>query len=648
MRDERKVVVIYIALTLAAFIAFEQVRRNGFISFDDYQYVTQNPHVNGGISCESVLWAFTSPNCGMWHPLTSLSHMLDCGLFGLNPAWHHLTSLLFHIANALMLFWVLKRMTGAVWQSAFVAAVFALHPLNVESVAWIAERKNLLSCLFWLLTIAAYLCYVRRPSVSRYLLTLLVFVMALMSKPVAVTLPLVLLLLDYWPFGRFDFGREWKNLYRLVLEKVPFLTLSGAISVVTLLAQRNIGAVISTGGLALKIRIANTFVSYLKYIEKMFWPSRLAMFYPHPAGKLSMWQAAAAALVLLGISVWVIRLARSHRYLPVGWLWYLGTLVPVIGLVQSGEQAWADHYAYVPLIGLFIIIAWGLDDMSANWRYRKVVLGVSAAIAMAALLLCTRIQVRHWRDNITLYEHTLRVTENNTGIHYNLGLALWSQGKVDEAISHFYQSIKIFPNCPDVHNSMGLALLEKGKLDGAITYFTNALKLKPDYLDAQLSLGTALAAQGKIDQAIGHFNKVLEIKPDEAHAHYNLGQAYAQQGDSEKAFYHWNEALKLQPDSVVFINNLARIMAIHRNPKFRNPAEAVRLALQACEMTGYNDPEFLDTLAAAYAADGKFSQATETAEKAIKLAEAASQKDLAQEIRQRMQLYKIGKAYREK
>jgi tetratricopeptide (TPR) repeat protein len=648
MRGKRKVVIIYVALTLAAFIAFEQVRRNGFISFDDYQYVTQNPHVNGGISCESVLWAFTSPHCGMWHPLTSLSHMLDCELFGLNPAGHHLANLLLHILNTLLLFSVLKAMTGAVWQSAFVAAVFALHPLNVESVAWIAERKNLLSCLFWLLTIAAYLCYVRRPSVSRYLLTLLVFVMALMSKPVVVTLPLVLLLLDYWPFGRFDFGLNWKKLYRLVLEKVPFLTLSGAVSVVTLVVQQNIGAVVPTGGLPLKIRIANTFVSYLKYIEKMFWPSRLAMFYPHPAGKLSMWQAAASALVLLGISMWVIRLARSHRYLPVGWLWYLVTLLPVIGLVQSGEQAWADHYAYVPLIGMFIIIAWGLDDMSANRRYRKVVLGAAAAIVLAVLLLCTRIQVRYWQDNITLYEHTLTVTENNTGIHYNLGLALWSQGKIDEAISHFYQSIKIFPNSPDVHNSMGLALLEKGKPDGAIMYFTNALKLKPDCLDAQLSLGTALAAQGKFDQAIGHFNKVLEIKPDDARAHYNLGQAYAQQGDFEKAFEHWNQALELQPDSTVFIDNLARMMAIHRNPKFRNPAESLRLALQACEMTGYNEPRFLDTLAAAYAADGKFSQAIETAEKALKLAEAADKKELAGQIRDRLQLYKAGRPYIEK
>jgi len=378
---------ICLALVLATFIAYEPMRHNGFVNYDDDVYVTENRNVNRGITAESVFWAFTNPHRSMWHPLTSLSHMLDCQLFGLVPFWHHLTSLLFHIAGTLLLFWILKRMTGAVWLSAFVAAVFALHPLNVESVAWVAERKSVLSSFFWMLTIAAYLRYAERPGIDRYLLVVLVFCLALMAKPMVVTLPFALLLLDYWPLGRFQWGRQsreessmqsesakvsYRNSpsWRLVVEKIPLFILSAVLSVITFIAQKSGGAVMWTDSLPLNFRIPNALVSYLTYIGKMFWPSRLAVFYPHPRGTVSIWLAVVVALLLLALSIWVIRSARSRRYLLVGWLWYLGTLVPVVGLVQAGGQARADRYMYLPMIGLLIIITWGLCELAAKWRYR--------------------------------------------------------------------------------------------------------------------------------------------------------------------------------------------------------------------------------------------------------------------------------------
>jgi hypothetical protein len=459
-------------LVITALAAYWPVLKCEFVKYDDDKYVTENPHVRRGITYESVIWAFTTPHFHMWHPLTSLTHLLDYQLFGLNPTWHHLTSLLFHIASTLLLLSILKRMTTAVWPSLFVAAAFALHPLNVESVAWVAERKNVLSTFFWMLTIAAYIRYTDRSCLGRFMLVVLVFALATLTKPMVVTLPFVLLLLDYWPLGRLQIKRLNKEqdlaqteseqvdgrrvpLWRLFVEKIPLFVLIGALSAVTYIAQQKGGVMSGWGNVPLKYRCTNALVSYVSYISKMVWPSRLAVFYPHPFNKLPIWQVVASALVLLAVSVAVLWFARRRKYLTVGWLWYLGILVPVIGLVQVGSQAMADRYTYLPFIGLFIIIAWGLQELSANWRYRRIVLGASALAVLLALAICTRLQLRHWRNNRALFEHAISVTDDNFVMNNNYANVLKDMGQVEKAIEHFYRALRIRPNSPEIYNNLG-------------------------------------------------------------------------------------------------------------------------------------------------------------------------------------------------
>jgi len=563
--------LICIALTLATVVAFEPLSHNEFIGYDDGHYVTENPYVQSGLTGKSILWAFTSLHgeISYWHPLTWLSHMLDCELFGLNPLGHHLTSLLFHIANTLLLFWVLKRMTGAVWQSAFVAAAFALHPLGVESVAWAAERKNVLSGFFWMLTIAAYIRYAERPCIGRYLPVVLALCLGLMAKPTVVTLPFVLLLLDYWPLDRF----QWKNLRFLVCEKIPLLFLAAVLSAVTFFAQKGIGAVAPADKLGLNLRLANAFVSYIRYIGKIFYPAGLAVFYPHPLRSLPLWQPIVCLFILVVVSAAVIYVGR--RYLVVGWLWYLGVLVPVIGLVQVGNQAMADRYTYLPAIGIFIMLTWGITELLAGWRFRKIVFS-AAGLIFIILILYTRTQLRYWRNNFTLYEHALKVTANNYVAYNNLGAAFQSEGMLEEAIGHYRR----------------------------------ALRIRPDYFFTHCNLGSALQSQGRFSEAAGHYQYALGLKP-----HY------------------------------IPLNNLAWLKATHADPDFYDPEEAIHLAEQACELSDYRKPDILDTLAAAYAAAGRFSHAIETAQKAMDIAESAGQKALANEIRKRMELYKAGQPY---
>ncbi len=569
-------VCIYLALTLATFIAFEQVGRNEFVDFDDDRYVTDNPHVKAGLTGKSITWAFTARHAGNWHPLTWLSHMLDCQLFGIEPGWHHLTNLLLHIANTLLLFAVLKRMTNALWRSAFVAAAFALHPLHVESVAWVAERKDMLSTVFWMLTIWAYIRYAKHPNPARYLLTVMFFALGLMAKPMLVTLPFVLLLLDYWPLSRLQLGKSAKNVSRrkqksvdtrsqwrlsrsLVWEKVPFFVLSAISSTITFIVQQLGGTIAAIDAISLDVRIANASVSYLKYIGKTFWPSRLAILYPHPVDMALVWPAVAALLILV-ISIWVIRLAPKHRYIPVGWLWYLGTLVPVIGLVQVGAQAMADRYTYLPSIGIFIMVAWGAAELLAKWRYRKMALGISAALLLVALLICTRAQVRYWQNSLALYEHTLAVTENNSIIHHNYGNVLCEKGRLNEAIVHFDKALRVTPDA-DTHCSFGYALALQGKLDEAIVHFTKALRIKPDFADAHYNLGYALFLQGKLKEAAREYQQTLQILPDDLDAHNDLGVILTRQGKLDEAIMHFKEALRIKPDFADAQKNLAIALA---------------------------------------------------------------------------------------
>jgi uncharacterized membrane protein YqjE len=437
-------VLICLFLVIATLVAYWQVRNHNFLSFDDYLYILHNQHVNNGLSFKSISWAFSFTDIAYWHPLTWLFHMLDCQIYGLNPSMHHTTSLILHIINCLLLFLVFKGMTGAVWKSTFIAALFALHPINVESVAWVAERKNVLSTLFWMLTLLTYGYYSLQPGFYRYFLTLFCFLLGILAKPMLVTLPFVLLLFDYWPLERLrsssptNTGRYKKaSLLHLILEKFPFFLLAGASIYISSLSVQHHGIVVSTESVSMKLRVANALVSYVKYIEKMIWPKNLAVFYPFP-DTLPVWQILGAALFLVCASIFVFRALRSKPYLVVGWLWYIGTLVPAIGLIQAGLwPSIADRFAYVPLIGLFIIIAWGVPDFVARWRYKKIVLATTAIVLLLTFTAATWFQNRYWANNIALFKHSLDVTNDNDVAHQKLGEALAAQGKTDEAVRHY-------------------------------------------------------------------------------------------------------------------------------------------------------------------------------------------------------------------
>jgi Flp pilus assembly protein TadD len=584
-----------------------QVSNHDFVGFDDKSYVTGNHHVQSGLTSESVFWPFSLAGKAYWHPLTWFSHMLDCQLFGLNPKGHHLTNLLFHLANTLLLFFVFRRMTGCRWRSALVAALFALHPLNVEAVAWIAERKSVLSTSFWMLTMMTYFYFTERPTLLRYMLVFSVYGLGLMAKPMLVTLPFVLLLLDYWPLDRVGFlplegkrdedvsglaGADAQRIRvsRLVLQKVPLLALSLLSVYLTLLSARYSLMAISTEVVPMKLRIANALVSYVSYIAKMIWPHKLAVFYPFPT-TLPTWQPVVSGLLLICVSILVLRQWRRTPYLAVGWLWYLGTLVPVIGLKQAGLwPAMADRWTYVPLIGLFIMIAWGVPGLLVTYRHRKVALSIAASAVLSALMIVTWKQLPHWRNTITLFQHAINVTEKNYVAHTNVGHALSDQGKLKEAIPHFIQAVKIKPtsskahsnlgralarqgrnaqavvhlsealeldpHSPGIHNNLGNVLERQGKIQEALVHYSTALQLEPRFAEAHFNLGTFWARQGRNEEGMAHFSKALQFKPDFAAAHNSFGVVLARQGNLQEAIYHFGEAVRLEPDFVRAQNNL--------------------------------------------------------------------------------------------
>ena len=531
--------LVCLLLIVGTFKVFWQVQHHDFIELDDHEYVTENPHVQSGLNKKGIIWAFTTFHVANWHPLTWMSHMLDCQLFGLRPGMHHLTSLLLHTANGVFLFLVLRLMTGALWRSAFVAALFALHPLHVESVAWIAERKDVLGTFFWLLTMWAYAYYAERQRFSRYLLALLFFAMGLMAKPMLVTLPFVLLLVDYWPLNRLQFGqsRNDSNLRviksstgRVLWEKIPFFALTAISCVLTFLAQQKAGALKTLDIIPLKIRTANALISYISYIGKMIWPHNFAVFYPYP-GIIPMWQVLGAGLSLVCLTVLSAMLFRAGRfpYCAVGWLWYLGTLVPVIGLVQVGSQAMADRYTYIPLIGLFIIISWGFYDVVKGWKNRHIMLAISTGVVLLVLMACTWFQVGLWKNSTMLFKHAINVTDNNYKAHNLLGIALERQGIPKGALKHYSEALRIKPDYAEAHYNIGTVLMRQGKLKESLGYYSEALRIKPDYPDAHNNRGVALARQGRLKEAINHFYEALRIKPDFSDAHSNLGVAVKQQ-----------------------------------------------------------------------------------------------------------------------
>ncbi|OFV99028.1 MAG: hypothetical protein A3H28_08010 [Acidobacteria bacterium RIFCSPLOWO2_02_FULL_61_28] len=567
---------------MAATVAlYAPVRHFEFVTWDDPNYITENPHVQGGLTWASVLWALTTSDPPYWHPLTWLSHMLDVQVFGLNAGGHHLPNVLLHIGNAILLFGLLHWMTGALGRSAFVAGLFAFHPLHVESVAWVSERKDVLSTLFGMLTLWAYVSYARQPRRGRYLVVLLLFALGLMTKPMLVTLPFMLLLLDVWPLGRvrFDFahhrslrsgpggGSVWAALrgqrsvvLRLVREKLPLLVLAVASSLVTFVIQEQVGAFGELGVRPWDLRLQNAVVSYLAYIGTMLWPEGLAAFYPYPQS-LPAWQVVGSILVLIGVSVAVIRAARRHPYLPVGWLWYLGTMIPVIGLIQAGDQALADRFTYVPLIGLFIMVAWGIPELLARWPYRSIALPAAAGLTLLACAISSWNQVQYWKSSLTLWTRALDVTTGNYRAHHNLGLALAISGKGDEAIPYFSEAVRFKPDFAEAHNNLGSVLANQGKLDQAIVHFSEALRFKPDSAEAHYRLGLALARLGKGDQAIPHFSDAIRLQPDHAEAHYGLASALDDQGKIKEAIAEYTEAVRIRPDFAMAHNNLGVALA---------------------------------------------------------------------------------------
>jgi tetratricopeptide (TPR) repeat protein len=562
MRREACICLILIAAVL---FVYWQVWDHEFINYDDNVYITDNPQVQEGITSKGIIWAFTTNHTGNWHPLTWISHMLDCTLYGPNPGGHHLTNVLLHMANALLLFVLLRWTTGAIWRSALVAALFALHPLHVESVAWVAERKDVLSTFFWMLTMLAYVHYVNRPGWKRYILVLINFSLGLMAKPMLVTLPFVLLLLDYWPLNRFQSraatgfvgdqppnfrssGYDRLPIHKAVMEKAVLFMMSLASCVVTVMAQQEAGALSGLEIVPLKFRIANALVSLAAYMGKMIWPQDLAVFYPHPGSALQIWKPVAAGLLLLIVSTVALWVAQRCRYVFVGWLWYLSTLVPVVGLVQVGEQAMADRYTYVPLIGLFIVVVWGFADVVKGWRSRRWVASISAALVVLALMVGSWLQVGYWKNSVDLFKHALGATTNNYVAHYTLGNALALQGNLAEAVSHYDKALQINPNYADAHSNLGNALALQGNLSEAISHYYKALQIKPDHVEAHRNLAVGLDRQGKHQEAIQHYAEVLRISPHDAQSHNNLGVALAEQGKLEEAVAHFTEALRIDPN----------------------------------------------------------------------------------------------------
>jgi tetratricopeptide (TPR) repeat protein len=641
-----------VCLFLAAitWLVFGQTLGHQFINFDDDVYVFKNPRISRGLTFDGIVWAFTHVHAANWHPLTWLSHMLDCQLYGLNPAGHHLTNVLLHTATAIALFLVLREMTGLLWRSAFVAALFAIHPLRVESVAWVAERKDVLSGLFFVLTLAAYVRYVRRPwSAARYGVVLVFFVLGLMSKPMLVTLPFVLLLLDYWPLNRgaANPGSERNKAPtagRLMLEKLPMLVLAGASSLATLFAQK--AALRPLADFSFPVKMGNAALSSVAYLRQMFWPSDLAAYYPFAVENVVPAKVLLSLLVLAGISV-VVFLQRRHRYLVTGWLWYLIMLAPIIGILQVGNQARADRYTYLPQIGLYLMVIWGGADLCGRSRPRRIFAGLFLGIALTALTLAARSQTAYWQDSESLWTQALSRTSGNVMAELNLGEAVFKKGRTEEAIAHFDRALQIEPNEATVHGSLGAALLKMGRRTEAMTHLRRSLEIEPNQAPIHSTLGVVLLEDGRPDESLAHLLAAVAIDPDYGDAHYNLGNTLLRIGREKDALAEYDSALKINPGDTEALNNMAWILSTSPDPLARDGGKAVQLAERADRLTHEASPLISATLAAAYAETGRFAEAAKAAERALRLATAEGNVSLSNSIRAQLELYRSDRPFRE-
>lgn len=567
---------ITVLLILVTFAAYQDIRSNAFINFDDDIYVTENQIVKEGLTLKGLSWAMGFNERGYWQPLTWLSHMLDCELFGLNPAAHHMTNLAIHLANTLLLFWTLCRMTGRVYRSALVAAFFALHPLNVDSVAWVAERKNLLSAFFWMLSLLSYYWYTNTPKRDRYLLTLILFALGLMVKPMLVTLPFVFLLLDFWPLKRLKCGptpehgpqkaQALTNKYqsidtsKLIIEKIPFFALSLASVWLSIASTQHIKNMVTSDTVPMTLRISNALVSYVSYMGKMFWPFDLAVYYPFPAS-ISLWKVAGAGGLLAALTGLFIFFMNRKRYLAVGWLWYLGTLVPVIGIVQGGLwPAIADRWAYVPLVGLFLIVVWGIFDVMQKWKFGKLVTAGLAITVIAGLFIATRFQLQYWKNSRTLFAHALEATAGNAVAHNNLGNALLEEGQTEAAINHYRSALRIDPNYAKAHMNLGNAFMKVGSVDEAVKHYVASIGINPLDAKAHNNLAVAFTAQGRFSDSHSHLQEALRLDPNYADAYNNLGAVYRKQGQVENAAKCYLEAIRLRPDFAEAYHNIGLLL----------------------------------------------------------------------------------------
>jgi tetratricopeptide (TPR) repeat protein len=625
-------VLLLLCLGLAAitFAVFGRTLGNGFINLDDGGDVYENRVVAQGLTLNGLAWAF-SFHSSNWFPLTWLSHMLDCQLYGLHPGGHHFSNLLLHAATVVLLFLVLREMTGALWRSAFVAAVFAIHPLRVESVAWVAERKDVLSGLFFILTIGAYVRYARRPwSLARYGLVVLLFALGLMSKSMLVTLPFVLLLLDYWPLQRLESARQ------LVMEKLPLLALSAGVGMATLFAQRE--GIQSAGSFSLPYRLGNALAACMVYLGQMVWPAGLAVLYPFPRNGLPKMEVALAAILVAGLSViaWVER--RRRPWLLAGWGWYLVMLLPVLGIIQVGEQAHADRYTYLPQIGLYFAVTWLVAQLPLD----RLVLGGLMTGVLAAFMVCAWQQTAYWHDSETLWTRALACTKRNDMAHRAMADALFKRGELDDAIAHYKAALEVNPLRAETQNNFGIALAQKGSVDDAIAHYQLALRINPNYAEAHNNLGVALRRKGNLDEATTQYRMALQINPNYAEAHYNFGIVLLQRSRTAEAINQYQEALRIDPANTKVQNNLAWLLATCADASLRNGKRAVELARRANEISGGADPSILDTLAAAFAEAGRFSDAKSAAQRAMELARAAGQQDLVAELKGELKLYEAG------
>jgi len=703
--------LICLGLALVTLLVYVPVFHAQFIGFDDDEYVFANPHVLRGITLANLRWAFVTNHAGNWHPVTWISLMLNSQYLGPGAAAFHAVNLVLHIANTLLLFLWLYGATGAKWRGALVAALFALHPLHVESVAWISERKDVLSTLFWILVLVVYTDYAKTDRISRYFFALLLFGIGLMAKPMLVSLPFVLLLLDYWPLGRFAERRT----FRLLIEKLPFLAFSIASSAVTLFAQQQVHAIAPLDLAPIFVRVQNTTLAYIGYIGKLFCPSGLAVFYPynrHPSLFLAFLSLAALVIV----SAVAILIRRHKPYVLTGWFWFLITLVPVIGIVQVGLQSMADRYTYIPLIGLFIILAWGGRDALNRLRIPRFAQALAVSIALVLCAGLTRAQLRYWHDSVALFQHAVNVTADHGPAEANLGYALAEQGQDDRAIAHykavlknhprgdatvwnnfggslaatgklveaidaFQNALKLDPSMGDAHENLGLALARKGRLQEALIHFRDAARLEPENVKVHNAYAVMLGEAGRTEEAMREFQIALQLAPDSAathanfanllakqhardeamaqysealrlnpgfvEAHYHIASLLREEGRTEDATAHYMAALQIKANYVPAMVSLAWIYATDRGKAAtQNAAEAVRLAEQACRISGCKESGELDTLAATYANAGRFEEAIKTGEAAFSIAKAAGENDLANSIRARIDLYKKGSPFR--